>query len=71
MTTTLIVGYELQVNRLGEEIATSNGQPYYPIYLLAPYRLATISAGVAVAFIWIFFPCAISVHTFNAKEWDR
>lgn len=63
VTTTMIIGYELQVRKLGETIATSNGQPYYPIYLLAPYRLATVSGGVAVAFIWTFFPYPISEHS--------
>jgi hypothetical protein len=63
VTTTMIIGYELQVRKLGEAVATSNGQPYYPIYLLAPYRLATVSGGVAVAFIWTFFPYPISEHS--------
>lgn len=63
LTTTLIIGYELQVQRLGKEVATSQGQPYYPIYLLAPYRLATTSGGIAVAFFWTIFPFAISEHT--------
>jgi len=63
VTTTMIIGYELQVRNLGEKVATSNGQPYYPIYLLAPYRLATVSGGIAVAFIWTFFPYPISEHS--------
>jgi hypothetical protein len=63
LTTTLILGYELQVHRIGEEIAISNGQPYYPIYILAPYRLATISAGIFVAFFWTIFPYPITEHS--------
>lgn len=63
VTTAMIIGYELQVRKVGEKIATSNGQPYYPIYLLAPYRLATVSGGIAVAFIWTFFPYPISEHS--------
>lgn len=63
ITTTMIIGYELQVRKVGERIATSNGQPYYPIYLLAPYRLATVSGGIAVAFFWTFFPYPISEHS--------
>lgn len=63
VTTTMIIGYELQVRKVGEKIATSNGQRYYPIYLLAPYRLATVSGGIAVAFIWTFFPYPISEHS--------
>ncbi|KAJ5166764.1 uncharacterized protein N7482_005545 [Penicillium canariense] len=63
VTTTMIVGYELQVRKVGEKVATSNGQPYYPIYLLAPYRLATVTGGIAVAFLWTFFPYPISEHS--------
>ncbi|KAJ5082259.1 hypothetical protein N7532_011302 [Penicillium argentinense] len=63
VTTTMIIGYELQVRKVGEKVATSNGQPIYPIYLLAPYRLATVSGGIAVAFIWTFFPYPISEHS--------
>ncbi|EPS25675.1 hypothetical protein PDE_00609 [Penicillium oxalicum 114-2] len=63
VTTSMIIGYELQVRKVGEQVATSNGQPYYPIYLLAPYRLATVTGGIAVAFIWTFFPYPISEHS--------
>jgi hypothetical protein len=63
ITTTLIVGYQLQVRVLGIELAESNGQPAYPIYLFGPYRLATVIGGLAVAFIWTFFPFPISEHS--------
>ena len=63
VTTTMIVGYELEVRKIGRELATSNGQPYYEIYLLAPYRLATVVGGLAVAFFWTFFPYPISEHS--------
>ncbi|KAJ5121278.1 Brefeldin A sensitivity protein-related domain of unknown function DUF2421 [Penicillium bovifimosum] len=63
VTTTMIIGYELQVRRVGEAVATSNGQPFYPIYLLAPYRLAIVAGGIAVAFFWTFFPYPISEHS--------
>lgn len=62
ITTSMIIGYELQVRKVGQQVATSNGQAYYPIYLLAPYRLATVAAGIAVAFLWTFFPFPISEH---------
>ena len=51
VTTILIIGYELQVGVIGIELATSNGQPYYPLYELAPYRLATVVGGLLVAFM--------------------
>lgn len=63
VTSTLIVGYELEVRKIGKAAASSNGQPFYPIYLLAPYRLATVVGGLAVAFIWTFFPFPISEHS--------
>lgn len=66
--TTMIIGYELQVRKVGESVATSNGQLYYPTYLLAPYRLATVTGGIAVAFIWTFFPYPISEHSVLRKS---
>lgn len=63
VTTTMIIGYELSVRKVGEAVATSNGQAYYPIYELAPYRLAAVSGGIFVAFIWTFFPFPISEHS--------
>ncbi|KAL1966238.1 hypothetical protein VTN77DRAFT_4790 [Rasamsonia byssochlamydoides] len=62
VTTTMIIGYELEVRKVGKQVATSNGQDYYPIYLLAPYRLATVAGGLAVAFMWTVFPFPISEH---------
>ena len=37
-------------------MATSSGQPAYPIYELAPYRLACVAGGMLVAFFWTFVP---------------
>lgn len=64
----LIVGYELQVRKVGKTVATSNGQPFYPIYLLAPYRLAVVSGGMAVAFIWTFFPYPLTARSQLRKD---
>ncbi|KAK8241927.1 hypothetical protein HDK77DRAFT_393852 [Phyllosticta capitalensis] len=63
MTLTTIIGYELSVKKIGKTVAESNGQPYYAVYLLAPYRLATVCGGLAVAFLWTFFPYPISEHS--------
>lgn len=68
VTQVLIVGYELQVRKVGKMVATSNGQPYYPIYLLAPYRLAVVSGGMAVAFIWTFFPYPLTARSQLRKD---
>ncbi|KAL1637039.1 hypothetical protein SLS58_009479 [Diplodia intermedia] len=63
VTLTMIIGYELSVKKIGPAVASSNGQPYYEIYKLGPYRLATVTGGLAVAFIWTFFPYPISEHS--------
>lgn len=63
VTVTLIIGYELEVRKIGAAAAASNGQTFYPLYILAPYRLATVTGGLAVAFIWTFFPYPISEHS--------
>lgn len=63
VTVTMIVGYELQVRKLGVAASTATGQPAYPIYILGPYRLATVVGGLAVAFFWTFFPYPITEHS--------
>ncbi|KAK5079207.1 hypothetical protein LTR64_002373 [Lithohypha guttulata] len=62
ITVILIIGYELQVERIGIQVAESNGQEAYAIYVLAPYRLATVVIGIGVAFIWTYFPYPITTH---------
>ncbi|KAK3069449.1 hypothetical protein LTR53_012208 [Teratosphaeriaceae sp. CCFEE 6253] len=63
VTITLILGYELQVRKVGIQVATSNGQAYFPIYELAPIRLATVSGGLFLAWIWTIFPFPITEHS--------
>jgi hypothetical protein len=64
VTATMIVGYELQVRKIGVIAATATtGQPAYPIYQLGPYRLATVAGGLAVAFFWTIFPYPITEHS--------
>lgn len=60
VTITIVIGYELQVKKIGERVAISNDQKYYPIYLLAPYRAVVSIAGIVVAFIFTVFPFPIS-----------
>ncbi|KAK4546297.1 hypothetical protein LTR36_001974 [Oleoguttula mirabilis] len=62
VTMTLILGYELQVRKIGIQTAESNGQAYYPIYILAPIRLATVSGGLFLAWIWTIFPYPTTEH---------
>lgn len=63
VTLTLILGYELQVRQIGIATAQSNGQAYYPIYELAPIRLATVCGGLFLAWIWTVFPYPITEHS--------
>ncbi|KAJ5819558.1 hypothetical protein N7474_005149 [Penicillium riverlandense] len=63
VTLNVIVGYELQVRKLGFDEATSNGQPYYPIYLFGPYKLAAVAAGCAISFFWVIFPYPITAKS--------
>ncbi|KAF2126437.1 hypothetical protein P153DRAFT_346161 [Dothidotthia symphoricarpi CBS 119687] len=64
ISTILIVGYELQVRKIGVQAATATtNQPAYPIYLLGPYRVAAVAGGLAVAFIWTVFPYPITEHS--------
>ncbi|KIH87754.1 hypothetical protein SPBR_04559 [Sporothrix brasiliensis 5110] len=56
ITQVLIIGYELQVRKIGLAKAESTGQRFYPVYELAPYRLGTVAGGSLVAFFWTIFP---------------
>lgn len=71
VTLTLIIGYELQVRKIGIAIAESNGQAYYPIYILAPIRLATVSGGLFLAWIWTVFPFPITEHAMLRQNLGR
>ncbi|KAI0099629.1 hypothetical protein GGR51DRAFT_392419 [Nemania sp. FL0031] len=68
VTQVLIIGYELQVLKIGVALSESNGQPYYPIYELAPYRLATVAGGCLVAFVWTIFPSPVTDRTWIRRD---
>lgn len=68
VTAVLIIGYELQTQKIGKKLSESNGQPAYPTYELAPYRLATVAAGLFVAFIWTIFPFPVSESSELRKD---
>lgn len=71
VTLNVIVGYELQVRQLGIQAAESNGQPYYPIYLFGPYKLAAVAAGCAISFFWVIFPYPITAKSQLRKMLGR
>ncbi|KAK4547039.1 hypothetical protein LTR36_001260 [Oleoguttula mirabilis] len=68
VTAVLIIGYELQVQKIGVTASESNGQPAYPTYELAPYRLACVVGGLFVAFIWTIFPFPVSESSELRKD---
>ncbi|EMC94785.1 hypothetical protein BAUCODRAFT_124379 [Baudoinia panamericana UAMH 10762] len=68
VTAVLIIGYELQVQKIGVAASLSSGQPVYPTYVLAPYRLATILGGLFVAFFWTIFPYPVSETSEMRKD---
>ncbi|KIW03822.1 uncharacterized protein PV09_05121 [Verruconis gallopava] len=63
VTNILVLAYTLEVEKLGKEVVAANGQEYLPIYELAPYRLATVCAGLFVAFIFTILPYPITEHS--------
>lgn len=68
ITMVIILGYELQAQQIGIQQAQSNGQTYYPIYILAPIRLATVLAGLFVAWVFTIFPYPITEHARMRKS---
>ena len=68
VTVNLIVGYALQVKQVGLAISEANGQAYHPLYELAPYRLAAVGAGVAVACFFTYFPSVVTARSQLRKD---
>lgn len=68
VTQVLIIGYELQVLAVSKEVAERTGQPYYPVYLLGPYRLACVAGGSLVAFFWTIFPKPLTDRTWLRRD---
>lgn len=68
VTQVMIVGYELQVEKIGRAAAERTGQPVYEIYLLGPYRLACVAGGCLVAFIWTIFPSPLTDRTWLRRD---
>lgn len=64
----LIIGYELQVRKIGIAAASASGQPYYPIYELGPYRLACVAGGSVVAFFWTIFPYPLTDRSWLRRD---
>ncbi|KAK3989450.1 hypothetical protein QBC44DRAFT_327370 [Cladorrhinum sp. PSN332] len=68
VTQVLIIGYELQTVTIGRELSERTGQPFYPTYLLASYRLACVAGGSLVAFFWTIFPSPLTDRTWLRRD---
>ena len=68
VTQVLIVGYELQVRKVGDEVAAKGGQEVYPIWELAPLRVVIVTAGLAAATFWTFFPFPVTARSQLRKD---
>jgi hypothetical protein len=68
VTLMLIIGYALQVKKVGVAISESNGQAYHSLFVLSPYRLATVTVGIGVAFIFTCFPHGSTVKSRMRKD---
>ena len=63
ITTAIMVGYALQTRKTGVQAPPATNSEHYPMYLIAPYRLATTFVGVSVAFIWTIFPAPVTARS--------
>jgi hypothetical protein len=63
VTITLIIGYQIEVIKVGKATLTRTGQSYFDILEMGPIRLATVLGGLGVAFFWTIFPYPISEHS--------
>lgn len=63
MATIVMIGNVLEDKKLGFARVTSLGQAAHDEYLMAPERLAIVSAGIAIGFFWTIFPYPLSEHT--------
>jgi hypothetical protein len=68
VTITLIIGYELEARKIGNAAISASGQKYLPILIFGPARLATVLAGLTVAFIFTIFPYPISEHSVIRRD---
>lgn len=63
MAIILMIGNELEDKKLGFARVTAAGQAAHEEYLMAPERLAIVSAGIGIGFFWTIFPYPLSEHT--------
>jgi hypothetical protein len=59
---TIVLGEQLQLQKIGFAKAEQEGQAVHPMWLLGLTRLAAVSAGLFVAWFWTVFPYPVSEH---------
>lgn len=64
----MVIGYELQVRKIGPVASAAIGQSVLSINLLGGYRILCILAALAIAFIFTIFPYPMSTRTLIRKE---
>jgi Fusaric acid resistance protein-like/Putative ER transporter, 6TM, N-terminal/Aromatic acid exporter family member 2 len=68
ITRSIITGYALQTQKTGVQAPPATDSNHYPIYLIAPYRLACTVVGVFVAFVWTVFPSPVTSRSVLRKK---
>jgi hypothetical protein len=69
VTITLTIGYQLEKNKIGEfALSATSGQVYLSALIIGPVRLATVTAGLFVAFFWTMFPYPTEEHSIIRRD---
>jgi len=56
----IVVGYALEVSKIGIAASEETGLPYFPVYKMAPLRILVTFIGVILAFIFTMVPFPIT-----------
>jgi len=59
----VMLGNELQDEKLGYKRVNALGQAPHQLYVLAPERLATVAVGLVIGYFWTIIPYPLSDHT--------
>ncbi|KAL7269567.1 hypothetical protein RUND412_007759 [Rhizina undulata] len=63
ITEIMIIGYEVQVRKLGPVRSAASGQPVLDIDHIGPQRLLLTLAGVVIAYIFTIFPFPVTTRS--------
>ena len=71
VTLALLIGYELESERIGQAAVEATGQPYYSPYILSWIRLLIVVAGLIIAYFWTMFPYPVLEQTELRQELSK